>query len=55
MSRRQIEEVWVEFDELIETAAIGIPDEVPGKAVDAIVGTLPKNGGTIMKPAHLAL
>jgi len=37
ISCRQIEEVLLEFDELVEAAVIGIPDEVLGEAVKAFV------------------
>lgn len=37
VSCRQIEEVLLEFDELVEAAVIGIPDDVLGEAVKAFV------------------
>jgi acyl-CoA synthetase (AMP-forming)/AMP-acid ligase II len=37
VSCRQIEEVLLEFDELVEVAVIGIPDDVLGEAVKAFV------------------
>lgn len=37
VSCRQIEEVLLEFDELVEAAVVGIPDEVLGEAVKAFV------------------
>ena len=37
VSCRQIEEVLLEFDELVEAAVIGIPDGVLGEAVKAFV------------------
>ena len=37
VSCRQIEEVLLEFDELVEAAVIGIPDEVLGEAVKVFV------------------
>ena len=37
VSCRQIEEVLLEFDELVEAAVIGIPDSVLGEAVKAFV------------------
>lgn len=37
VSCRQIEEALLEFDELVEAAVIGIPDEVLGEAVKAFV------------------
>lgn len=37
VSCRQIEEVLLEFDELLEAAVIGIPDDVLGEAVKAFV------------------
>ena len=37
VSCRQIEEVLLDFDELVEAAVIGIPDEVLGEAVKAFV------------------
>lgn len=37
VSCRQIEEVLLEFDELVEAAVIGIPDDVLDEAVKAFV------------------
>ena len=37
VSCRQIEEVLLEFDELVEAAVIGIPDDVLSEAVKAFV------------------
>ena len=37
VSCRQIEEVLLEFDELVEAAVIGIPDDVLGEAVKAFI------------------
>lgn len=37
VSCRQIEEVLLEFDELVEAAVVGIPDDVLGEAVKAFV------------------
>ena len=37
VSCRQIEEVLLEFDELVEAAVIGIPDDVLGEGVKAFV------------------
>ena len=43
VSCRQIEEVLLEFDELVEAAVIVIPDEVLGEAVKAFVVPRIKN------------
>lgn len=43
VSCRQIEEALLECDELVETAVIGIPDEVLGEAVKAFAVPLNKN------------
>jgi acyl-CoA synthetase (AMP-forming)/AMP-acid ligase II len=37
VSCRQIEEILLEFDELIEAAVIGVPDDVLGEAVKAFI------------------
>ncbi len=52
VSCRQIEEVLLEFDELVEAAVIGIPDDVLGEAVKAFV--VPRKRDADRLPESLA-
>jgi long-chain acyl-CoA synthetase len=59
---REVEDALLEFDDLVEAAVIGVPDDLLGEAVKAFVVSRKKDGGLIERlhafclrrlPAHL--
>jgi long-chain acyl-CoA synthetase len=61
-SCRAVEDVLMEFDDLVEAAVIGVPDDLQGEAVKAFVVSRTKDGSLITRlqafcvhrlPAHL--
>jgi len=49
VSCRQIEEMLLEFEELVEAAVIGIPDDILGEAVKAFVVPRDRNATNLVE------